>query len=74
MNNPHAGEIPIFPTSLQTVFFTEGSPAAIVVTRMKAGYRQRSVKMASAEAALAWAKKRQAGLVYVPAAADPGQN
>jgi len=74
MSNPHAGEIPFFPTSLQTVFFAEGSDAAIVVTNKNGRRTERSVKIQSAEAALAWAKKRQAGLIYVPAAAKIDQN
>lgn len=70
MNDPHSEEIPIFPTSLQTVFFTEGSTAAIVVTNRNGSRSQRTLKITSAEQALAWAKKHQAGLLYLPAAPE----
>jgi len=74
MSNPHAGEIPFFPTILQTVFFSEGSAAAIVVTNKNGRRTERKMKIKSAEDALAWAKKRQAGMVYLPAAARIDQN
>jgi hypothetical protein len=72
MNNPHAGEIPFFSDRFQTIFFQEGHSTAIVVTRVKTKMREKTLPMPNAEAALAWAKKHQAGLYYLPAVASAG--
>jgi hypothetical protein len=56
----------------RTMFYIEGQGTALLMTRGKRDYRERLVKMESAEAALAWCKQHTAGLVYCPA--DPQRN
>jgi hypothetical protein len=50
----------------QTVFYIEGQRTALLMTRAKRGYRERVLKIESAEVALAWCKQHAAGLVYCP--------
>jgi hypothetical protein len=66
MNNPHHGELPFSGSRFQTVFFTEGNQAAILVTEMNGTMQQEPLEITTAEAALAWAKANQAGMVYNP--------
>lgn len=72
MSDPHAQSIPIFGDRFQTIYYTEGTGVALVVTRVKSRMRQKERPMANAEAALAWAKAHQAGMVYLPAGAIGG--
>ena len=56
----------------QTLFYVEGKPTAILVKSLHGRRRERVLKLATAQAALAWCQARRAMLVYLPA--NPQEN
>jgi hypothetical protein len=58
-NNP-----PATPVTTKTMFYTEGSTIALIVTNRGDKRTKMHVAMLSAEAALAWCKANASNLVY----------
>lgn len=48
------------------MFYTEGDPAAILVTNRKGRRREQAIRMDTAEAALAYCRAHAAALLYLP--------
>jgi hypothetical protein len=73
MKSPHGGFTPPdFSGQTKTMFYSEGNPAATLVTN-RAGRRSvKSFEFPQAEAALAWCRAHGAMLIYLPP--DPSRN
>lgn len=54
------------PGQTKTMFFTEGNPAAALVTDAPSGMRQQKMRFETPEAALAWCRKNRANFYYMP--------
>ena len=69
MSNSHGGEIPLPGTFGQskTVFYIDGEPAGVLVENVNGRRRKRVLKLATAEAALAWCRSHASALVFLPA-------
>jgi len=64
MNEPQI--LPDFSGIKNTIFITEGNPVGVWVRRSKSGPKHKFISIKTPEAALAWAKKMKAVLVYFP--------
>jgi hypothetical protein len=69
MSKPLGGGLPFSPAFPQskTLFYNEGHPTAILVDRRLGKRRQRSLRIATAEAAMAWCRRSAAALLCYPA-------
>lgn len=65
MSKPHeklnAGNMPV---QTKTMFYTEGNPAALLVTTLAGRRRKESMTFPTAEAALAWCREHGSNLFY----------
>ena len=61
-------------THARTVFFTVGSPVALLVTRHADRRSQKSMRFADAHKALTWCLENGAAFVCLPAGAGVAQN
>ncbi|MBN8246235.1 MAG: hypothetical protein J0L84_02185 [Verrucomicrobia bacterium] len=73
MSKPQVkGAIPPDPFKYQlTVFYTEGQASGILVTNRGGRRRQQILRLATAEAALAYCRANAAALLYLP---NPARN
>ncbi len=51
----------------QTLFYTEGNPAAMLVTDRAGQMSKKEMTLATSEAALAWCKQRRVNFYWMPA-------
>lgn len=68
MSQPLGGGLPFSAdhTQFKTVIYQEGHHVAILIDRRQNKRRQRSLRMPSAEAALAYCRRTAAALLYLP--------
>lgn len=74
MSHPQEDAIPMPGPSRQTktLIYVEGHKTAAVISEGPKGFSERSIRMQSAEAALAWCKARTVKMIYLPT--DPARN
>jgi hypothetical protein len=71
MKSPKAGNnLPDFSGQSKILFFNEGNPVAILVTRRVGQQKAINRRFDSGEAALAWCRRNTAILVYCPVALE----
>jgi hypothetical protein len=63
MSQPQSGSDPA-QFAGKTMFYTEGNPAAMLVTNTAGRYSKRAMTFPTAEAALGWCRSNAATLVY----------
>lgn len=67
MKQPQAGfNLPAYPGQPKTMFYTEGNPAAMLVTNRSGRQTVKVMKFATAEAVLAWCRSNGSMMVYCP--------
>ena len=67
MSKPHEGFTPpVFSGQTKTMFYVEGSQVATVIINRAGKRNQKALKIATAEAAVAWCRKERAYLIYAP--------
>jgi hypothetical protein len=67
MTKPHAGfNAPAPAGQSKTMFYTEGNPAAVLVTDTAGRMKKANMEFATAEAALGWCRQNGANLFYMP--------
>ena len=69
MKSPHGGFTPPdFSGQSKILFFNEGNPVAVLLTRIAGKHKTKPMKFPQAEAALAWCRDSGAMMVYCPVA------
>jgi len=67
MSKPSAeNQLPDFSGQSKIMFYSEGNPAAMLVTNRAGRRKSSTMTFATAEAALAWCRKHLAVMVYLP--------
>ena len=71
MSKPSAeNQLPDFSGQSKIMFYSEGNPAAMLVTNRAGRRKSSTMTFATAEAALAWCRHSGAMMVYCPVALD----
>ncbi|MCX6896281.1 MAG: hypothetical protein NTZ16_12450 [Verrucomicrobia bacterium] len=71
MSKPHEGFTPPdFAGQTKIVFCNEGNPVSMLLTNRAGRRSEKPLKLATAEAAVAWCRKNGAMLIYFPVALD----